>query len=93
MTTSHMYKYSLYLLSLQFISLLVPVVSHLILFYILTIRPNKKQLFSVPDPTLIYWWNLEFFSGFLEENIILCILKGETPFKMHKTIYMCTYPT
>ena len=26
------------------------------------------------------------FLGFLEENLILCILKGEMPFKMHKII-------
>ena len=30
--------------------------------------------------------NLAFFSGFLEKNTILCILKGEMPFKMHKII-------
>ena len=27
------------------------------------------------------------FSGFPEKNIILCILKGKIPFKMHKIIF------
>ena len=32
--------------------------------------------------------NLEFFSDFLEKkNTILCILKGNMPFKMHKFIF------
>ena len=38
------------------------------------IRPNKRiPVFRV--------------SGFLEKKNILCILKGEMPFKMHKSIY------
>ena len=28
-----------------------------------------------------------FFSGFQEKYIILCILKGEMPFKMHKIVF------
>ena len=28
-----------------------------------------------------------FFSGLLDKNIILCILKGQMPFKMHKIIF------
>ena len=31
--------------------------------------------------------NSILFSGFLEKNIILCILKGEMPFKMHKLLF------
>ena len=56
------------------------------LFKIL-LRPNKKYLcLGFPDPTKIYLWNLEFIqvSG---KSIILCILKGEMPFKMHKIIF------
>ena len=30
---------------------------------------------------------LFFFNFFSRENIILCILKGNTPFKMHKIIF------
>ena len=44
-------------------------------------RPNKKiSVFWVG--TYIF---LIFF--FLEKNIIVCILKGEMPFKMHKIIF------
>ena len=46
-------------------------------------RQNKKiSVFRVDQLYL----NI-LFSDFLEKNIILCILKGEMPFKMHKIIY------
>ena len=45
------------------------------------LRPNKKNtpVFRVTGPYLNFR-----FSG---KNIILCILKGEMPFKMHKIIF------
>ena len=50
------------------------------------------------DHNVIYWRNLEFFSGFFEKNIILCILKGNFAFQnalnckffSRKKIYVCT---
>ena len=39
------------------------------------------------NPTLHKFTSEIYFSGFLEKNIILCILKGEMPFKMHKSIF------
>ena len=49
-------------------------------------RPNKKKrlVFRVAQPYLNLLVN---FTRFLEKNISLCILKGEMPFKMHKTIF------
>ena len=51
---------------------------------VVLIRSNKKKYLCLgsPDATYIYWLNLEFFSGFLEKKIILCILKCEMPFKI-----------
>ena len=50
------------------------------------IRPNKKlPVFRVGYLNLLA--KPVIFSDFLEKNIILCILKGRTPFKMHKIIY------
>ena len=46
---------------------------------------KKYQCLGQPDPSYIYWLDLEFISGFLEINIIL--LKGISPFKMHKIIF------
>ena len=43
------------------------------------LRSNKKQ-----QP--VFRITLEFFSGLLKKSLILCILKGEMPFKMHKII-------
>ena len=42
----------------------------------------KIPVFRVTRPyyTFIFWWNLDFFSGFLVD-IILCILKGEFAFQ------------
>ena len=64
-------------------------------------------MFRVNHPYLNLLVKLELFSGAgggVEKNIILCNLKGEMPFKMHKIIvvfqnnkyfkiYMCAYPT
>ena len=52
------------------------------------IRPNKKiSVFRVTGLKILGRVGthilLLFFSG---KNIILCVLKGETPFKMHKII-------
>ena len=65
---------------------------------------KKIPVFRVirPYPNLLV--QPRFFSTFLEKNIILCILKGEMPFKMHRIIffpetknnlkkYVCAYPT
>ena len=53
------------------------------------LRPNKKiPVFRVTQPylNLLVKPRIIFrFSG--EKNIILCILKGEMPFKMHKIIF------
>ena len=44
-------------------------------------------LFRVAGPYRNLQVKPRFFSGFLDKNIILCILKGEMPFKMHKIIF------
>ena len=46
------------------------------------ITNHLKPIKKIP----VFKVTLDFFSGFQEKNIILCILKGETPFKMHKSI-------
>ena len=68
---------------------------------VVVLRPNKKiPVFRVTVPYLNLLVKPKK-SGFLEK-VILCILKGEIPFKMHKIIfsrkkiikkYMCAYPT
>ena len=51
------------------------------------VRPNKKEtLFRVTQPYLNLLVKPRIFSGFLEKSIILCILKGISPFKMQKII-------
>ena len=54
-----------------------------------TFRPNKKiPVFKVTRLYLNLLVKIyDFFSSFLEKYIILCILKGEMTFKMHKIIY------
>ena len=53
------------------------------------LRPNKKKpVFRVTGPYLNLLVKPRFFSGFLNFFIILCILKGEMPFKMHKIIFL-----
>ena len=49
----------------------------------------KKYLYLgyLPDPTYIYWWNLDFFKFSGKNYIILCILKSQMPFKMRKIIF------
>ena len=39
----------------------------------------------------MYWWNLENVQVFSKKTIILYILKGKMPFKMHKikNIILC----
>ena len=67
---------------------------------------NKKLLvFRVTRPYLNLLVKHRIFSGFLEKNIILCILKVKMPFKMLNFFYyffqvkknlekeMCAYPT
>ena len=44
-------------------------------------------MFRVTRPYLNSLVKPRIFSGFLEKYIILCILKGKMPFKMHKIIY------
>ena len=53
------------------------------------LRLTIKYLFRVNQPYLNLLVNLEFFSGFLEIIIILCILKDNMPFKMYKIIFFC----
>ena len=50
-------------------------------------RPNKKDKCVLVNGSEIfrYMFFCYFFS--LEKNIILCILKGILPFKMHKIIF------
>ena len=70
-------------------------------FQTCVLRPNIKiPVFKVrPYLNLLMKPRIFFrFSG--EKNIVLCILKGKMPFKMHKIIYiffpekkMCAYPT
>ena len=51
-------------------------------------RPNKKiPVFRVIPLYLNLLVKPRIFSGFLEKNIILCILKGKMSFKMHKIIF------
>ena len=52
------------------------------------VRSNKKiPVFRVTRPYLNLLVKPRIFSGFLEKNIILCILKGKMPSKMHKIIF------
>ena len=52
-------------------------------------RPNKKiPVLWVNQPYLNLLVKPRNFSGFLETNIILCILQGISPFKMHKIIFV-----
>ena len=52
------------------------------------IRPNKKiPVFRVTRPYLNILVKPIFFQVFWEKNILLCILKGEMPFKMHKLYF------
>ena len=56
-------------------------------FFLGSIRPNKKRpVFKVTRPYLNLLVKPRFFR-FSGKNIILCILKGEMPFKMHKIIF------
>ena len=49
------------------------------------LRPNKKiSVFLVTGLKILGCVGTHFFSG---KNIILCILKGISPFKMHKFIF------
>ena len=53
-----------------------------------TMKPNKNiPVFRVTRPYLNLLVKHRIFLVFLEENIILCILKGEMPFKMHRFIF------
>ena len=53
------------------------------------LRPNKKiHVLRVTRPYINLLVKPRIFSGFLGKNIILCILKGKLPFKMHKIIYI-----
>ena len=67
-------------------------------------RRNKYKLdFKVTQTLLYLLVKHSFFFRYSETNIILCILKCEMPFEMHKIIYffqkyinrkkMCAYPT
>ena len=50
------------------------------------VRPNKKlSVFQVNGLKIFGWLGTHFFS---EKYIILCILKGISPFKMHKIKYL-----
>ena len=55
------------------------------------VRPNKEiSVFRVTGLKILVRVGTQFFlnsSFFLEKNIILCSLKGEMPFKMHKKIF------
>ena len=52
------------------------------------LMPNKRiPVFRVTRPYLNLPMKPWIFPGFLEKNIILCILKGKMPFKMHKIIF------
>ena len=55
---------------------------------ILTVLSNnvmqKIPVFRLTRPYLNVLVKPRIFSGFLEKYIILCILKGKMPFKMHK---------
>ena len=54
-----------------------------------TLRPDKKlPVFRVNGPYLNLLVKPIIFFRFSEKNIILCILKGEMPFKMHKIIFI-----
>ena len=56
-------------------------------WFLNVIRPNKKiPVFRVIWPYLNLLVNLDFFR-FSGKKIILCILKGKMPFKIHKIIY------
>ena len=48
-------------------------------------------MFRVTRPYLIILMKPRFFSVFWGENIILCILKGILPFKMHKKNFFFTF--
>ena len=49
---------------------------------------NKKiPVFRVAQPNLNLLVKPRIFLRFSEKNIILCILKGKMPFKMHKIIF------
>ena len=65
------------------------------------IRPNKKiPVFRVTQPYLNLLVKPKSFFRFSGKNIILRILNGKMPFKMHfffpetkDNIKMCAYPT
>ena len=73
-------------------------------WYLVLLRSNKKvPVFRVTQPYPNLLVKPRFFSSFLGKNIILGILKGISPLKMHKIIFkkiqiknnlknMCTYP-
>ena len=48
---------------------------------------KEIPVFRVTLPYLFTGETQIFFQGFFEKDIILCILKGEMPFKMHKIIF------
>ena len=54
-------------------------------------KNKKPHMFRVPHPTIIYWWNLDFFrlSG---KYIVLCIFKMDKCFFPEKK-NMRAYPT
>ena len=57
------------------------------------IRPNKKiSLFLVTSLKKFGMIGTHLKKKILEKNIILCILKGEMPFKMHKIIFFSRNP-
>ena len=54
------------------------------------IRPNKKKMsvFRGTGLKILGRVGIQIFVNFFSvKNIILCILKGISPFKMHKIIY------
>ena len=53
----------------------------------IVLAKQKVPVFRVRQPYLNLLVKPRIFSGFLEKNIILCTLKGISPFKMHKIIF------
>ena len=65
--------------------------------HIKAVRPNKKAVFRLTQPYLNLLMKPRIFFKFSGKNIILCILEGEKPFKMHKILLfsrknMCAHP-
>ena len=55
-------------------------------------KAKNITVFRVTRPYLNLLMKPWIFFRFSGENIILCILKGEMPFKMHKKVYVPTLP-